>query len=279
MTARAWRWHPPLLSALLVWAAAVAGAAPTDGGGRPSAPPAKREAPAQEGFGARCPPTSAVGALDRPLPHLAARLRAGLPVTIVTIGSSSTAGAGATSIRTTYPARLGVELLRHFPGHVFRVINSGVNGEEVEEMLRRFETQVFSYQPDLVIWQLGTNALMRQVPLERFDEAVHTGLGRIQRVGADAVLMDLQYAPAVLSRVGHVDMLGRIQRLADEEKVAVYHRFEVMRAWAAARRPTPTPMIGADGLHQNDRGYHCVAADLARALADAVRRTPLPARP
>ena len=223
-----------------------------------------------------CPTPSAAGRLDGPLPHLAGRLRAGLPITIVTIGSSSTAGAGASSIRATYPARLGVELMRRFPGQSIRVINSGVNGDEVEEMLRRFETQVFGYQPDLVIWQLGTNALLRQIDGARFDEAVHTGLARIRRVGADAVLMDLQYAPAVTQRPAHVGMLERIERLAAEDGAIVYHRFAVMRDWAARMGRTYPGMLSPDGLHQTDRSYACLAADLARAIARAVARTPAP---
>src|ERR1700730_3398936 len=48
--------------------------------------------------------------LDRPLSHLGEHLAAREPIKIVAIGSSSTAGAGASSPAASYPSRLAVEL-------------------------------------------------------------------------------------------------------------------------------------------------------------------------
>ena len=53
--------------------------------------------------------------LDVPLKRTAQRIASGLPLTIVAIGSSSTAGAGASSPANSYPSRLAVELQQHFP--------------------------------------------------------------------------------------------------------------------------------------------------------------------
>src|SRR5262249_46787554 len=44
--------------------------------------------------------------LDFPLPHTARKIAAGEPITIVALGSSSTAGAGASSSAAAYPSRL-----------------------------------------------------------------------------------------------------------------------------------------------------------------------------
>src|SRR5438552_18085586 len=76
---------------------------------------------------------------DLPLSRTALRLSGGLPIKIVAIGSSSTYGAGASSPTRSYPSRLEVELRRHFPGHPLSVVNRGVGGEEVSDMLARFQ--------------------------------------------------------------------------------------------------------------------------------------------
>jgi len=53
--------------------------------------------------------------LTNPLPHLAQKIAAGDPITIVAIGSSSTAGAGASSPDASYPSQLSLELRKQFP--------------------------------------------------------------------------------------------------------------------------------------------------------------------
>ena len=75
--------------------------------------------------------------LANPLARFAHKLVSGEPITIVAIGSSSTAGAGASSAAASYPNRLVVELKQHFPNHSVTVINRGVGGEEVGDMLKR----------------------------------------------------------------------------------------------------------------------------------------------
>ena len=77
-----------------------------------------------------------------PLRHAARRIAAGEPLTIVAIGSSSTAGAGASSPAASYPSRLAVELKQRFPALAITVLNRGVNGEETAQMLARFESGV-----------------------------------------------------------------------------------------------------------------------------------------
>ncbi len=58
-----------------------------------------------------------VARLGNPLAaHAARRLASGEPLTIVAVGSSSTAGAGASSPAASYPSRLAVELQAAFPG-------------------------------------------------------------------------------------------------------------------------------------------------------------------
>src|ERR1039458_10204887 len=136
--------------------------------------------------------------LAQPLSHVAQKLSAGASITIVAIGSSSTAGTGASSPAANYPSRLAVELKRLFPAHTITVLNRGVGGEEVGHMLKRFDKVVVAAKPDLVLWQLGTNSVIRDHMFNDHGAAIREGLNKIRVIGADIVLIDPQFAPKVI---------------------------------------------------------------------------------
>ena len=117
---------------------------------------------------------------DRPLPRIGRLLASGKPIKIVAFGSSSTYGAGASTSAASYPSRLAEELARRFPGHEITVLNRGVNGDDAEAMLARLDTAVTVEKPDLVLWQLGTNSLLREKALPPHASLVREGLARIK---------------------------------------------------------------------------------------------------
>ena len=55
---------------------------------------------------------------------------------------------------------------QRFPGHDITVLNRGVNGEETDDMMARFATDVMAAHPQLVLWQVGTNSVLRDRPLD-----------------------------------------------------------------------------------------------------------------
>lgn len=205
------------------------------------------------------------------LTHVAQKIARRQPVTIVAIGSSSTAGAGASSPAASYPSRLSVELQAQFPAQRFTVINQGVNGEEAPDMLRRFDTSVIAYKPDLVLWQLGTNSLIRDHQMEDRGGAIRGGLDRIRAVGADIILIDPQYAPKVIAKPLAPKMVDFIASVSKQEDVGLFRRFEAMKRWNEDGLPFSAFTI-ADGLHMNDWGYACMAHHLGLAIAEAVKR-------
>jgi acyl-CoA thioesterase-1 len=52
------------------------------------------------------------------------------------------------------------------PRQSIAVLNPGINGQEILQMLARLPEQVIQENPDLVLWQLGTNAVLRDRPLD-----------------------------------------------------------------------------------------------------------------
>src|SRR5688500_14279777 len=138
--------------------------------------------------------------LGQSLQRVGKRLASGESIKIVAVGSSSTAGAGATSPTNTYPAKLEADLRARFPGVGVTVVNRGVNGEDAKQMLARFDEQVIAENPDLVLWQVGTNAVLRDHNLTGEAPLIRDGIRQLKASGADVVLVDSQYAPKVLAK-------------------------------------------------------------------------------
>jgi acyl-CoA thioesterase I len=221
--------------------------------------------------GLLCSAPAELTRLDHPLLHTARRLASGKPLIIVAIGSSSTAGAGATSAASSYPSRLAVELRKLFPGRDIEVFNRGVNGEETAAMMARFSRGVFAVHPQLVLWQVGTNSVLRDHPLKSHSTLLHAGLAALRASGADVVLIDMQYAPKVLAKLETPGMVEQISLAAKDDDIDVFRRFAIMRNWYQVQRHPFNVFITADGLHMNDWGYACWAKLLAVSIAQAVR--------
>ena len=211
--------------------------------------------------------------LADPLTHFSRKLTTTQPITIVAVGSSSTEGAGASSKAANYPSRLEVELRKRFPGHSIRVLNRGIGGEVIGDMLQRFDTAVVAAKPDLVLWQLGTNSVLRQHQAVTDDgAAIRAGLAKIRATGAEVVLIDPQYAPKVINKRDIEPMLALIALTAKQTSVDLFHRFAVMKRWHDRDHLKFDVFVSPDGLHMNDWSYACMAKGLAAAIAEAASR-------
>ena len=210
------------------------------------------------------PALSDIGvALDRS----AARIDQGSTLTIVAMGSSSTQGVGASAPSLSYPSRLQEELRERFPAVEIRVLNRGIGGQDVAEELKRLDQDVVAEHPDLVIWQVGTNAVLRRDDLAADKELIRHGVSLMKEDGIDVVLMDLQYARRVLARPAWGEMERAIGEIAQSSHVGLFRRFEIMQEWDHTQQLAPVPMVGPDGLHMTDASYGCLASQLAEALA------------
>jgi lysophospholipase L1-like esterase len=205
------------------------------------------------------------------LPHVATKLASGQPVTIIAFGSSSTQGYGSSAPEFTYPNRLAAQLHRQYPGADITVVNRGKGGEDAPEMMRRLQTEVIDAHPDLVIWQVGTNAVLRDLDPGETGKMVEDGVARIQTAGADVVLVDPQYSPRVTERAASANKIIRLlNRIADLRHVSIFPRFEVMREWHEKQSIPIDSFVIADGLHMNDWGYACFAQLLGDDIIKSV---------
>jgi acyl-CoA thioesterase-1 len=209
---------------------------------------------------------------DRPLVRVSRRLAEDRPIKIVALGSSSTAGAGASSPDAAYPSQLEHELSRHFLWNDITVLNRGVNGEEAPDMLARFDASVVAERPDLVLWQMGTNWVLRDRPLDPRATVLHEGLARLKAIRADVVLIDPQFAPKVIAKGDAEAMVAQIAATAKEENVDLFRRFALMRRWHETQHLPFDVFVSPDGLHMNDWSYACLAKWLGASIQEAATR-------
>jgi lysophospholipase L1-like esterase len=216
------------------------------------------------------PPKGGVQSLGS-LPHVAGKLASGAPVVIVAFGSSSTQGWGSTSPEFTYPNRLAAQLHRQYPSAGITVINRGKGGDDAPEMIKRLQGEVIDAHPDLVIWQVGTNAVLRDLDPVETAKVVNDGVARIQAADADLVLVDPQYSPRVTERAQSASQMVRLlSKVAAIRHVGLFPRFEVMREWHEEQAIPVDKFVIADGLHMNDWGYACFAQLLGDDIIKSV---------
>jgi len=199
-----------------------------------------------------CPNAAAASDVSAPLPRLAGRLLTHQPIVIVAIGSSSTAGAGASAPQFSYPAQLQRELQRLWPDQPVKVVNRGINGEDAADMRRRFARDVFVEHPDLVVWQLGTNYLMRNNGLGTFAGEITQGVDDIRSRGIDVVLIGTPEPGFAVTPPPFYAAIAKEFRLPYEEGAIG----EVLKDSA----------LKSDPIHPNARGYRIIAERLAVTL-------------
>ena len=199
---------------------------------------------------------------------------------IVAIGSSSTVGHG--TIRP-YPERLLSFLQAQYPNAKITMVNQGIGGQEAPLEFQRFDTDVIAEKPDLVIWQVGTNAIWQspsaKPPPPSFDEttsAIREGLVKLRnQTQADVILMDLQYVPAVLTPAKKDNAIAMVKAISElaRDGVNVFRRFAFMKGLSEVEQVSFDRMIDpADEhrLHDSDWATHRVAWAMKLAIVRGV---------
>jgi acyl-CoA thioesterase-1 len=188
---------------------------------------------------------------------------------IVAMGSSSTQGYGTTNPQFAYPAQLKIKLEAAMPGVAIHVFNKGIGGQDADEMTARMKSDVQPERAQLVVWQVGTNSAIRRTPLDKFAAKLRTGIDIGKSLGANFVMMNLQYVPAVVALPDEEQYARVMAEVAAEKGAGLFRRFEIMRAWYNDGMPY-AQFVTNDGLHLNDFGQKCIGKLLSRAILDAI---------
>jgi len=218
--------------------------------------------------------------LTPPLLRFAAAVHDSAPLKIVALGSSSTAGAGASHKAKSYPAQLQTELVLAWPDQQVSVVNAGVNGQLASDMVARLDKDVLAQRPQLVIWQTGVNDAIRGVPLDAFRKTLTAGIERVLKANVDLLMIDQQYYPKFDKVKNGPAYITAIREVAQQLRVPVLQRFTIMKHLIDSRQFTAASLLSPDQFHLNDSSYKCLGKLLADSLrgAAAVTTTVAPAQ-
>jgi len=198
-------------------------------------------------------------AAPAPLPHVAAALSARKKIRVLVIGSGSIFGRQ----HRNYPAELEALLKKTFKGLHVVTINRSVSGEVASTTAYRLQSLVGLEQPDLVIWQVGTNDALARIPTEDFEATMKEALTWLKEHQVDVALVGLQYSPRVAGDKHYSAIRNVLRAVAAAENVLLIRRFEAMQFIEKAR----SDAVDLDGsLPSDDVSNRCLAEHLARAV-------------
>lgn len=218
----------------------------------------------------KCVAATETLALAATLPQIQAAMDARKEVRIVALGATSTQGYGATSPFNSYPAELLRALARRMPGVQIKMLNRGVDNDDVADMLQRLDRDVLAEKPDAVIWEVGAEAALKGMELPVFRRLLAEGVDRMKAAGIDVVLMSPQFAPAIVALPNEEEYSDTIRAVARERGVGAFRRFEIMRNWIRGEGMPYAQFLASDGLNLNDFGYRCMGRLLATAMVRAI---------
>jgi acyl-CoA thioesterase-1 len=208
---------------------------------------------------------------DVKLPHLAERLNAHQPATIVAIGGASTIGQAAGSPDLSYPHRLGQDLGQDFPDSPINVINKGVPRQSAKQMFERFPTDVFAEDPVMVVWEVGINDAVRGTAIDDFAATLQSGVDELKNRAIDTILVDMQFSRSSATVINFEDYLKALHRVGDLAEVYVFPRYEMMRYWSEQKVFNFDDVAAEDRAKLAARVYDCLGRKMAGIIQHAVQ--------
>jgi acyl-CoA thioesterase I len=205
-----------------------------------------------------------ISAVSLHLQRVSEALRATRSARILAIGSSSTAGVGASSPSRTYEARLESDLEDAIKGSDFQVVGHGLSGELAQGAADRMKREVVEVRPDLVIWQVGTNDAMRHVVMDDFKNCINKTIGWLKEQKIDVILINPQYGDTLVKDSYYEEVVTAIGDIARKSQVLLVDRFDAMRKLQHERGSHVD--LSDDDLHMNDEGYRRLAEQLAATI-------------
>ncbi len=221
-----------------------------------------------------CQPGSAALSEESPLPNVAAALARGKTLRILAFGA---APGRVTSHGGGYTRLIEAMLERALKGVDVIMINRGVSGELAASAAIRMKNEVALEEPDLVLWQVGTNDALAYVSVDEFALTVKDQIDWLKAHKVDVVLVGLQFANRMLRDAHYIDVREALRRVAAQENVIAIRFFEAMQI--INRVESGTVALVADDIEHNEAGYNCLAQYVARAITLGVFAKNMPKRP
>ena len=216
-------------------------------------------APSPQPLSKSCQTGNATLAEDFPLPNVATALKERKTLRILAMGA---APGRVTRHGGSYTDVIEAMLQGALKGINVVVINRGISGELASNAAVRMKIEVALDDPDLVLWQVGTNDALAFVPVESFIATVRDQIAWLRAHKVDVVLVGLQFAPEMLREAHYVELREQLRKLAAQEKVIIIRFFEAMQIIKQATAQEPV----SEQFERDEAGYNCLAQYVARAI-------------
>ena len=192
---------------------------------------------------------------------------------ILAIGSSSTEGIGASAPAFAYPEQLQTGLSALL-GRPVEVDNFGIGGETIDATVVRLKAAVKATKPDLVIWQVGTNDAVVGADEASFRAGLLEGVAALRAAKTPFVILDQQFYPGLKDIARYEQYVRIVDDMGERGGAAVFSRYAMMKQWGSESAGLLRAMLSKDAFHMSDRGYGCLAQNLAADLAPLLRNLP-----
>ncbi|WP_189093456.1 SGNH/GDSL hydrolase family protein [Deinococcus ruber] len=183
---------------------------------------------------------------------------------IVALGSSSTAGAGASTAAEGYVAQLA-GMLHHAPAYRSAVVwNKGVGGNTLDDELARRTRDVYALNPNVVLLQSGMNDALQHRDVATFKRNLSGFVQELKAHRIQVVLLDSQYVPSLATNSEYHRFLNAVSEVGQEQQVPVLARYKLSVQLMTQAAMTPGELVAHDQLHPNDFSHWCIAEALAQ---------------
>lgn len=195
----------------------------------------------------------------RPLPNSAAALQQRKRIKILAIGASPKAILGLG--RSPLLERI---LERTVRGLAVDIVNRGFSGELAEAAAERIMIEVALNEPDIVLWQVGTNDALAHVPVDSFEQSVTDTVRWLKQHNVDVILVGMRYAKGLSKDAHYQAIRASLRRVAAAENVLRISRYQAMEVLARTMAATDRSIM--EDLNLTEAGYNCMAQYLARSI-------------
>jgi lysophospholipase L1-like esterase len=237
-----------------------------------AAPPPQGEAAPATPMSKSCQPGAQALAGETALPNVAAALAQRKTLRILAFGA---APGRVTSRGGSYTGVIEAMLAQALKGMDVTIVNRGVSGELAAGAAVRMRNEVALEEPDLVLWQVGTNDALAYVPVADFSSVLSEQIAWLKAHHVDLVLVGLQFTPRTKQDEHYVAIRETLRKIAAAENVPVVRFYEAMQIVNGAQEGQ---LPAAEEFERNEEGYNCLAQYVARAITLGVFAKNMPAR-
>ncbi|WP_234050200.1 MULTISPECIES: hypothetical protein [unclassified Xanthobacter] len=209
---------------------------------------------------------------DSDLKHTERLVDRSQPVRILLIGPQPDRLALSQHKRT----RLEVELNRRLPDIAFTIVEEGPQPGLAREDFQRIRSAIEEFEPDLVIWQVGTGDALAATDPEDFGHTLEQAADYLKGRDIDLVLIDPPFVPNVPHEKLYGRIVDQIDAVSDQEKMNVVQQYAATNyllshpGQPAASPAGATTSEGPTPAEQKTR--LCLPELVAEAIVRAVTR-------